>query len=65
MKLILDCLWINGNDNATIFMEPRAGQCIKGFLSFGRKYEKQLLDTGVNSLRTTLKKQYIKPINFI
>ena len=50
-------------NNATIFIEPKTRQYIKGFLSFGKKYEKQLLDTGLNSLRTTFKKQYIKPIN--
>ena len=38
-------------------IEPRTRKYIKGyeFLSFARKYKKQLLDTGLDSLKTTSK----------
>ena len=37
---------------------PRTRKCVKGygFLSFARKYKKQLLHTGLGSLKTTSKK---------
>ena len=39
-------------------VEPRTGKYIKGcgFLSFARKCKKQLLDTGLDSLKTASKK---------
>ena len=39
-------------------VEPRTRKYVKGyeFLSFPRKYEKQLLDTGLDSLKTASKK---------
>ena len=38
--------------------EPRTRKYVKeyGFLSFARKYRKQLLDTGIDSLKTSSKK---------
>ena len=40
------------------FTEPRTRKYIKGYglLSFARKYKKQLLDTGLDSLKTASKK---------
>ena len=39
-------------------IEPRTRNYVKGyrFLSFARKYMKQLLDTGLGSLKTASKK---------
>ena len=39
-------------------IEPRTRKYVKryGFLSFARKRKKQLLDTGLDSLKTTSKK---------
>ena len=39
-------------------IEPRTRTCIKGygFLSFARKYKKQILDTGLDSLKPTSEK---------
>ena len=39
-------------------VEPRTKKYFEGygFLSFARKYKRQLLDTGLNSLKTTSKK---------
>ena len=39
--------------------EPRTRKYIKGyeFLSFARKYRKQLLDTGLAALKTAIKLQ--------
>ena len=39
-------------------VEPRTRKYVKGykFLSFSRKYKKQLLDTGLDSLKTASKK---------
>ena len=34
------------------------------FLSFARKYKKQLLDTGLDSLKTDSKKVVYKQVNF-
>ena len=34
------------------------------FLSFATKYKKQLLDTGLDSLKTAFKKVSIKRVNF-
>ena len=47
-------------------IEPRTRKYVKGygFLSFARKYEKQLMDTGVDSLKTTTKKHTIEQVNF-
>ena len=38
-------------------IETRTRKCVKGygFLSFARKYKKQLLDTGLDPLKTTFK----------
>ena len=46
------------HSNATIFIEPRTRKYVKEyeFLSFVRKYRKQLLDTGLDSLTTASKK---------
>ena len=39
-------------------IEPRTRKYVKeyGFLSFARKYKKQVLDTGLDSLKTASKK---------
>ena len=39
-------------------IEPRTKKYVKeyGFLSFARKYKKQLMDTGLDSLKTASKK---------
>ena len=39
-------------------IEPRTKKYIKGygFLSFARKYKKQLMDTGLDNLKTTSEK---------
>ena len=39
-------------------IEPRTRKYVKehGFLSFERKYKKQVLDTGLDSLKTASKK---------
>ena len=39
-------------------IEPRTRKYVKGygFLSFARKYKKQLLDTGLDSVKTASKK---------
>ena len=34
-----------------------------GFASFARKYKKQLLDTGLDTLKTASKKKFIKQVN--
>ena len=43
-------------------VEPRTRNCVKGhgLLSFVRKYKKQLLDTGVDALKTASKKVVYK-----
>ena len=48
-------------------VEPRTRKYVKGygFLSFARKYEKQLLDTGLDSLKTTSKKVVHKAGDFL
>ena len=40
------------------FIEPKTRKYVKGygFFSFARKYKKQLLDTGLDSLKTASKK---------
>ena len=45
--------------------EPRTREYVKGygFLSFARKYRKQLLDTALDSLKTPSKKWSIKQVN--
>ena len=47
--------------------EPRARKYVKRyrFSLFARKYKKQLLDTGLNSLKTASKNVVHKPIEFI
>ena len=47
--------------------EPRTREYVKeyGFLSFARKYEKQLLDTGADSLKTASKKVLHKTGEFL
>ena len=47
-------------------MEPRTRKYVKGYglLSFLRKYKKQLLDTGLDSLKAASKKYSIKQVNF-
>ena len=49
------------------FIEPRKRKYVKGcrILSFARKYKKQLLDTGLDSLRTASKKIVHKAGEFI
>ena len=56
----------------TLFMrrysiEPRTRKYVKGlgFLSFGRKYKKQLLDTGLDSLKSASKKLVHKAGKFL
>ena len=48
------------------FIEPRTRKYVKGygFLSFARKYKKQLLDTRLDSLKAASKKESIKQVNF-
>ena len=48
-------------------IEPRTRKYVKGygFLSFARKYKKQLLDTGLDSLKTTSKKVVHKAGEFL
>ena len=49
------------------FIEPRARKYVKGyaFLPFARKYKKQLMDTGLDSLKTASKKVVHKAGEFI
>ena len=44
------------------FIEPRTRKYVKryGFLLFTRKYRKQLLDTGLDTLKTASKKVVLK-----
>ena len=48
-------------------IEPKTRQYVKGygFLSFTRKYKKQLLDTGLDSLKTASKKVVHKAGEFL
>ena len=48
-------------------IEPRTTKYVKGygFLSFARKYKKQLLDTGINPLKTVFKKVVHKAGEFL
>ena len=48
------------------FIEPRTRKNVKGysFSSFTRKYKKQLLDTGLDSLKTAFKKAVHKTDEF-
>ena len=48
-------------------IESRTRKCVKGygFLSFARKYEKQLLDTGLDSLKTASEKVVYKASKFL
>ena len=47
--------------------EPRTRKYVKGyeFLSFAKKYKKQLLDTGLDSLKTASKKVAHKTGEFV
>ena len=47
--------------------EPRTRKYVKGyeFLSFAKKYKKQLLDTGLDSLKTASKKVVDKTGEFV
>ena len=47
---------------AWYFIEPKTGKYVKrdGFSSFTRKYEKQLLDIGLDSLKNSSKKSVHK-----
>ena len=47
--------------------EPRTTKYVKGygFLSFARKYKRQLLDTGLDAVKTTSKKVVHKVGEFI
>ena len=47
-------------------VEPRTRKYVKGygFLSFARKYKRQLLDTRLDSLIAASKKESIKRVNF-
>ena len=49
------------------FKEPRTEKYFKGYglLPFARKYKKQLLDTGIDVLKTVLKKYSLKQVNFL
>ena len=48
-------------------IEPRTSKYVKGYryLSFARKYKKQLLDTGLDSLKTPSKKVVHKAGEFL
>ena len=48
-------------------IEPRTRKYVKGygFLSFAIKYKKQLLDTGLDSLKTASKKVVHKTVEFL
>ena len=48
-------------------LEPRTTKFVKGyeFLSFARKYKKQLLDTGLDFLKTASKKVVHKAGEFL
>ena len=48
-------------------IEPITRKYVKGYgiLSFARKYKKQLLDTGLDSLKTTFKKGFHKACEFL
>ena len=48
-------------------IEPRTKKYVKGygFLSFSRKYKKQLLDTGLDAVKSASKKVLHKASNFI
>ena len=48
-------------------IEPRTREYVKGymFLSLARKYKKQLLDTGLDAVKTATKKVVHKPGEFI
>ena len=48
-------------------IEPRIRKYVKryGLLSFARKYKKQLLDTGLDAVKTATKKVVHKPGEFI
>ena len=47
-------------------IEAKTRKYVKGyeFLSFSRKYEKQLLHIGLNYLKAVLKKAVIRKVNF-
>ena len=47
-------------------IKPRTSIYVKGYglLSFARKYKKQLLDTGLDSLKTDSQKVVYKQVNF-
>ena len=48
-------------------IDPRTRKCVKGyhFLSFVRKYKKQLLNTGLDSLKTASKKVVHQRVEFL
>ena len=48
-------------------IEPRTRKYFKGyeFLTFARKYKKQLLDTRLDSLKTAFKKVVHKTVEFL
>ena len=48
-------------------IEPKTRKYVKGygFLSFARKYKKQLLDTGIDPLKTVFKKVVHKAGEFL
>ena len=48
-------------------IEPRTRKYVKGygFLSLARKYKRQLLDTGLNSLKTASTKVFHKTGEFL
>ena len=48
-------------------IEPRTRKCFKGygFLSFARKYKKQLLDTGLDAVKTASRKVVHKAGEFL
>ena len=55
------------NKNGTLFYRTKNKKCVKGygFLSFSRKYKKQLLDTGLDAVKSASKKVLHKASNFI
>ena len=48
------------------FIEARTRKYVKayGFLWFEKKYKQQLLDTGLDAVKTAFKKESIKRVNF-
>ena len=48
-------------------IEPRTRKYVEGYglLSFARKYKKQLMDTGLDALKTAFEKVLYKTVEFL